>query len=440
MSEIALRAEHLGKKYRLGAAAQPYRTLRESLMDALSRPLRSVRRRGGPGEGPEFWAVRDVAFDVGRGEVLGIIGRNGAGKSTLLKLLSRITEPTEGCIGINGRVASMLEVGTGFHPELTGRENVFLNGAILGMSRADLRRRFDEIVAFAEVERFIDTPVKRYSSGMYLRLAFAVAAHLEPEILIVDEVLAVGDAAFQEKCLGRMGDVAHEGRTILFVSHDMGAIGTLCSRALVLENGSVAYQGGADEAISHYASLVGDNLRTSRDLRDWRNRTGSGRARILWGRVSWESRHVQSEFVTMGDTLAIEFTVWRDNAIPHAQLRFSMIISTITGTRVLHISNEDSDFSFPDLDEGTITVTLPRLPLFPGAYTVSLWVGSQHYDDYDFVKDCLRFDVVQGDTPTRAYKMSWHNGLVYHPSFWSVDTTIAAGHAVEERQRDPVGS
>lgn len=434
MSEIALRVERLGKKYRLGAAAQPYRTLRESLMDVLSTPLRPSHRRSAAEYSPEFWAVRDVAFDVARGEVLGIIGRNGAGKSTLLKLLSRITEPTEGRLRLNGRVASMLEVGTGFHPELTGRENVFLNGAILGMSRADLRRKFDEIVAFAEVERFIDTPVKHYSSGMYLRLAFAVAAHLEPEILIVDEVLAVGDTAFQEKCLGRMGDVAHEGRTILFVSHDMGAIGTLCSRALVMENGSVAFQGSAPEAISHYASLVGDHLRTSRDLRDWRNRTGSGHARIVWGRLSWESRNGQLEYVTMSDTLAIEFTVWRDRAIPPAQLRFAMIISAITGTRILHISNEDDGFSFPDLEEGKITVVLPHLPLFPGAYTVSLWVGSQHYDDYDFVKDCLRFDVVQGDTPSRGYKMSWHNGLVYHTSFWSVDAQTDVGQTVKERE------
>src|SRR5918911_4363077 len=242
MSALAIRVERLGKKYRLGATAQPYRTLRESLMEVMARPLRAaprVARRastaGGWGHGPEFWAVRDVSFDVTHGEVLGIIGHNGAGKSTLLKLVSQITEPTEGRIAINGRVASLLEVGTGFHSELTGRENVFLNGAILGMSRTEIARKFDEIVAFAEVEKFIDTPVKRYSSGMYLRLAFAVAAFLQPEILVVDEVLAVGDAGFQKKCLGKMDSVARDGRTVLFVSHNMPAIKSLCHRAILLQ-------------------------------------------------------------------------------------------------------------------------------------------------------------------------------------------------------------
>src|ERR671933_2216214 len=241
MSDVAIRVEGLSKKYRLGAHVQPYKTLRASLRDVAAAPLRAASRvarrpttaRQGSHR-PEFWALKDVSFDVRHGEVLGIIGRNGAGKSTLLKLLSQITAPTEGCIKINGRVASLLEVGTGFHPELTGRENVLLNGAILGMSRTDISRRFDEIVAFADIEKFIDTPVKRYSSGMYLRLAFAVAAHLEPEILIVDEVLAVGDAQFQKKCLGKMQDVStQQGRTVLFVSHNMNAVQRLCTRCVM---------------------------------------------------------------------------------------------------------------------------------------------------------------------------------------------------------------
>ncbi|MFN7036504.1 MAG: ABC transporter ATP-binding protein [Bellilinea sp.] len=247
MSEIAIRANHLGKQYRLGALyEQRYRTLRESLGSLFKRDERKSHET--------IWALRDVSFEVKQGQVLGVIGRNGAGKSTLLKLLSRVTEPTEGEAEIHGRVGSLLEVGTGFHPELTGRENIFLNGAILGMRRTEIERKFDEIVAFAEVEQFIDTPVKRYSSGMYLRLAFAVAAHLEPEILVVDEVLAVGDAEFQRKCLGKMGDVAREGRTVLFVSHNMSAILRLTEETLVIEKGRLALRAPTPQAVDYYLS------------------------------------------------------------------------------------------------------------------------------------------------------------------------------------------
>ncbi len=247
MSEIVIRANHLGKQYRLGALyEQRYRTLRESLGNLF--------RRGETRSYETIWALRDVSFEVKQGQVLGVIGRNGAGKSTLLKLLSRVTEPTEGEAEIHGRVGSLLEVGTGFHPELTGRENIFLNGAILGMRRSEIERKFDEIVAFAEVEQFIDTPVKRYSSGMYLRLAFAVAAHLEPEILVVDEVLAVGDAEFQRKCLGKMGDVAREGRTVLFVSHNMSAILRLTEETLVIEKGRLALRAPTPQAVDYYLS------------------------------------------------------------------------------------------------------------------------------------------------------------------------------------------
>ena len=216
-------------------------------------------------------ALRDISFEVRQGEVLGIIGRNGAGSSTLLKVLSRITEPTEGCIDFNGRVASLLEVGMGFHPELTGRENVFLNGAILGMSRGEIEQAFAQIVSFAEVEEFIDTPVKRYSSGMYLRLAFSVSAHLQPEILIVDEVLAVGDTAFQRKCLEKMGEATRTGKTALFVSHDMSVVRGLCDRGIVLDRGEMVYEGPAVDAVAHYAHLIGSEARVRRDLREWWN-------------------------------------------------------------------------------------------------------------------------------------------------------------------------
>ncbi len=259
MSEIAVHVEQLSKMYRIGSYAGQ-KTFREALNDAVLAPVRrfraALRGQGAQAHSREFWALQDVSFDVTHGEVIGIIGRNGAGKSTLLKILSRITEPSQGYAEIHGRVGTLLEVGTGFHPELTGRENVYLNGAILGMSRNEIKAKFDEIVAFAEVEEFIDTMVKHYSSGMYLRLAFAVAAHLEPEILIIDEVLAVGDAQFQKKCLGKMGDVAREGRTVLFVSHDLTAINSLCQRTIWLDKGQVAQIGATREVVSAYLNQI----------------------------------------------------------------------------------------------------------------------------------------------------------------------------------------
>src|SRR5882724_9144312 len=264
MSDVAIKIEGLGKRYRIGAQQQAYRTLREKLNETALAPFRAAKHSlTGNGNGTSqsanrnskseaFWALKNVSFEVTHGEVVGIIGRNGAGKSTLLKILSRITEPTEGYADINGRIASLLEVGTGFHPELTGRENVFLNGSILGMKRVEINRKFDEIVAFAEIDKFIDTPVKHYSSGMYVRLAFAVAAHLDPEILFVDEVLAVGDAAFQKKCLGKMGDVAQEGRTVLFVSHNMDAVLRLCRSVILLKDGGIFASGRTEHVINDY--------------------------------------------------------------------------------------------------------------------------------------------------------------------------------------------
>lgn len=257
-SSIAIRVEGLGKEYHIGKQQDSYRTLRETLIDSFKSPflkaahLLAGRAAAVDGLNEKFWALQDVSFDIKRGEVVGIIGRNGAGKSTLLKVLSRIVEPTKGSAEIHGRVGSLLEVGTGFHPQLTGRENIYLNGAILGMRRTEIERKFDEIVSFAEVEKFIDTPVKHYSSGMYLRLAFAVAAHLEPEILIVDEVLAVGDTNFQKKCLNKMHDVGQHGRTVFLVSHNMRAITRLCRRAILLDAGVVVQDGPADKVVNAY--------------------------------------------------------------------------------------------------------------------------------------------------------------------------------------------
>ena len=255
MSDAVLRAVGLGKKYQIGGEQQRYRTLRDTIVQTAMRPIERIRHPGAATHiSEELWALRDVDFEVAPGEVLGIIGRNGSGKSTLLKIFSRITEPSEGRVELRGRVGSLLEVGTGFHQELTGRENIQLNGAILGMSRAELRSKFDEIVEFSEVGKFLDTPVKRYSSGMYVRLAFAVAAHLEPEILVIDEVLAVGDIGFQQKCLGKIGEIGHSGRTVLFVSHQMGAIRTLCNRAVLLDGGRVKAIGPVDEVVGQYVS------------------------------------------------------------------------------------------------------------------------------------------------------------------------------------------
>ena len=255
MPEPVIRIQNVSKRYRIGKAQTPYRTLRDTIMETLKSPLRGLAGRSG-GENPYIWALKDINLEIHQGETVGIIGRNGAGKSTLLKLLARITRPTEGRIEMRGRVGSLLEVGTGFSNELSGRENIYLNGAILGMRKKEIDRRFDEIVAFAEIEKFLDTPVKHYSSGMYMRLAFAVAAHLEPEILLVDEVLAVGDAEFQKKCLGKMGEVAQQGRTVLFVSHNMGAIGRLCNHGIVLHEGNNSFMGKIDQAIATYSQNV----------------------------------------------------------------------------------------------------------------------------------------------------------------------------------------
>jgi len=342
MTDVAIRVEGLGKRYRIGGKQERYRTLRDTLVDSLAAPIRGLssltRRSLGLNGRPapkyeDIWALRDLSFEIKAGEVVGIIGRNGAGKSTLLKILSRITEPTEGVVDIYGRVASLLEVGTGFHQELTGRENLYLNGAILGMKRAEVHSKFDEIVAFADVEKFIDTPVKHYSSGMYLRLAFAVAAHLEPEILLVDEVLAVGDAAFQKKCLGKMEDVAKQGRTVLFVSHNMVAVQTLCQHLYWLDAGHLKAHGPVSEIVTTYlrSGLPEDRVVE----RVWpQATTAPGNETVRLHRIAVHPEDGKpGDTITMQTPVRIEVEYW--NLLPAAHLHAT-----------LHISNDQGIIAF----------------------------------------------------------------------------------------------
>jgi len=377
MSDTAIRVEKLSKRYRLGARRGGYKTLRDTLTDAVMTPFRAfgtASPRNGDPAGETFWALKDVCFEVGKGEVIGVIGRNGAGKSTLLKILSRITEPTEGYADIRGRIGSLLEVGTGFHPELTGRENIYLNGAILGMRRAEIERKFDEIVAFAEVEKFIDTPVKHYSSGMYLRLAFAVAAHLDPEILLVDEVLAVGDAAFQKKCLGKMGDVVHQGRTVLFVSHDMTAISQLASRCLLLDTGEVAFLGETDDAIREY---TGRQVAGGADLALRKDRQGDGVIKIQ--RASFiNSRGEMASSIGSGEPVTIEVQyssklndldprdIWLDMTFKDALGHPAATLSTRFNQVILNGSASN---------EGTLLCHVPSLTLADEVYYLDLWLA-----------------------------------------------------------------
>jgi lipopolysaccharide transport system ATP-binding protein len=348
----AIRIANLSKRYRLGSASPSYRTLRESISDLVAAPWRRLRTRGvsaapapAAGGSEDFWALQDVSFDVKPGEVVGVVGRNGAGKSTFLKILSRVTEPTAGRVELHGRVGSLLEVGTGFHPELTGRENIYLNGAILGMSRAEINRKFDAIVAFAEIGEFLDTPVKRYSSGMYVRLAFAVASHLEPEILIVDEVLAVGDAQFQQKCLGRMSEVRREGRTVLFVSHNMGAVARLCDRAAWLDGGRLRALGGAEDVIADYLATSADNSGEVSYASD--ALPGSDGVRLLAVRIRNQRGEISSSLdVRHPFTMEVQYRVFR----PLPNLSVGLRILTHDGVSV---------FTTRDLDEGSQPVRQP---------------------------------------------------------------------------------
>jgi lipopolysaccharide transport system ATP-binding protein len=362
MSDIAIRIEGVSKRYYIGGQQETYKTLRNTLADAFMSPLRRAGKllRGqatGAAELNEtIWALKDISFEVKQGEVVGIIGRNGAGKSTLLKILSRITEPTTGRIEFHGRIGSLLEVGTGFHPELTGRENIYLNGAILGMRRGEIERKFDEIVAFAEVKKFIDTPVKHYSSGMYLRLAFAVAAHLEPEILLIDEVLAVGDARFQKKCLNKMQDVGQQGRTVLFISHSMPAIASLCERAILLDGGRILRDGSSSQVISTYLNS-GFGTTAAREWPDPAKAPSGEVARLRAVRVRTEDGRIT-------DSVDIRQKVCLD--IEYEVLKPDYILSPFCD-----FYNEESVLVFSAVD---LDATWRQRPRPAGFYVSTAWV------------------------------------------------------------------
>jgi lipopolysaccharide transport system ATP-binding protein len=400
-----LRVENLWKQYRLGVIGHGY----------LFRDLQSwwarVRGEDDPNRKINFssddtpvaqdriWALQDLSLEVKPGEVLGIIGRNGAGKSTLLKIISRVTAPTRGEIKIKGRVASLLEVGTGFHPELTGRENIFLNGAILGMTIREIQGKFDSIVDFAGVEKFVDTPVKRYSSGMHVRLAFSVAAHLEAEILVVDEVLAVGDAGFQKKCLAKMGEVTGAGRTVLFVSHNMGAISSLCSRAILLERGRLARTGGANAVVAAYLAATSDTGPGENGFASLENHPGRFKS-WLSGKIRFEHCFLTDEFghrtgyLTVGRPGNITLGFKVRNSVAPANLVFVAVVENSRGDRITYLSSELAGARFDDLPaEGEVTCTIPRVPLVPGRYSLTL-ACREGPEWLDSVYQAMSFEVV----------------------------------------------
>lgn len=392
MSDIAIKADCLSKHYRLGAASRRHNTLRDHLMHRL----RGLTRWGGgrPDSKPSFWALKDISFEVKRGEVLGIVGHNGAGKSTLLKILSRITQPTTGTADIYGRVSSLLEVGTGFHSELSGRENIYLNAAMLGMRREEVRRKFDEIVAFSGVEAFIDTPVKRYSSGMYVRLAFAVAAHLEPEILIVDEVLAVGDASFQQKCLGKMEEVSRSGRTVLIVSHNMTVIEGLCERAILLEKGRITKIGNTHEVVEGYADAIRGLAGTAIEARH--DREGLGEILLTRIEVMDTQRHPVAAAITGRDVIIRMYY----RCAAGKEFKNCRVSISVNGRKAQDLFVLSTDIVDPKpltlRGEGYVDFILPELPLTGGAYFFQSYIESNGHPQ-DWIKNVAPFSVLDAD-------------------------------------------
>jgi lipopolysaccharide transport system ATP-binding protein len=405
MSDTVIRVENLGKKYIIGhQKSERYTALRDVMANGAKsfgrKLLKPLGKSISDPADEEFWALKDVSFEIKQGDRVGIIGRNGAGKSTLLKILSRITEPTKGSIRIKGRVASLLEVGTGFHPELTGRENIFLNGAILGMSKLEIKRKFDEIVAFAEVEKFLDTPVKRYSSGMYVRLAFAVAAHLEPEILIVDEVLAVGDAQFQKKCLGKMKEVSGEGRTVLFVSHNMTAIRTLCSKAVLLHRGTIIDSGSINQCIETYEA---QNLHSLGSV--WINPSDDSTGSLVIIQINSFLKNEQPN-------LLLELDIVLESRAEHKPAFLAVDILDAAGTGIMQAIPKLEGFLEYTQHKHLIKVSVHLPPIIPGHYLVTVWVGSHNTETLYEVKEAILFEVETSPTVGRTYPHHINHGHI----------------------------
>ena len=415
-----IRTEHLGKRYFLGRRRRQSATARDAIADAV-KGLFSHRRHDAAASEQILWALDDVSFEIGRGETVGIIGRNGAGKSTLLKILSQITEPTTGFAEVTGRVGSLLEVGTGFHADLTGRENTYLNGAILGMKRAEIDRKFDEIVAFAEVDRFIDTPVKFYSSGMYMRLAFAVAAHLETEILVVDEVLAVGDMQFQQKCLGKMDDIARHGRTVLFISHNMEAIQRLCTRGMLLERGHLTASGSIHDVVRKYRTVERRLVDIGRFSP--RGRRGTGWARIKDLRlVDTTGRPVTG--LPAEDDLTFAIDLELDNAMKAgASLRglvVELVIHSDQGQPLVSIMNvDDGGVGLPSTVACQVTARIAGPTFLPGRYRVSAFLGIPQLEHVDEIPDALEFEVLPPVHPWRPYELHITRQILCRKADWT---------------------
>lgn len=412
MGDLAIRVENLSKRYRIGAKQEPYRTLRESLASAVARPFRRFSRGGGPEPLQDhIWAVKDVSFEVNQGEAVGIIGPNGAGKTTLLKLLARVTQPTAGRAEIHGRVGSLLEVGIGFHPELTGRENVYLNSAILGIKRREMARKFDEIVGFAGVETFIETPVKHYSSGMYLRLAFAVAAYLEPEILVVDEVLAVGDAEFQKRCIGKMGEIAKTGRTVLFVSHNLLSVEAMCSKAILLKAGQIIAEGNVRDVIDQY--LGGRDHGSG--VVSWASpeaAPGDHTVRLKAVRIVSDGRPTDEVDIAKDFDLQIEYWNLQANSRRwvSAHLYNAMGVCVFTsGNSPSATLHEDPWFSQPyPVGVFRTTCKVPGYLLNDGLHTVTVIVnGRMVHDNAILVKDAVTFTVKEAAEQRKEYTGPW---------------------------------